>query len=134
LGELVLLTVRKHIQLLAVVGVLIGSAATHSSAIAQTTGIGGPTVGLGLTSDHKRTIYRETAGEAGRLIPEGSEITIGAQIPDAVILNEIPISVKDRVGLLRDFKFARDVNESIVIVDPAKRQIVDIVTKADGER
>ncbi len=129
-----LLKIRKHIRLLAVVGAIIGSAAAHSSAIAQTTGIGGPTVGLGLTSDHKRTIYRETSGETARLIPEGSEITIGAQIPDAVILNEIPISVKDRVGLLRDFKFARAVDESIVIVDPAKRQIVDIVTKADGER
>jgi hypothetical protein len=51
-----------------------------------------------------------------------------------VILREIPIAVKDRVGLLRDFKFAKAADETIVIVDPAKRQIVDIVTKADGIR
>ena len=57
-----------------------------------------------------------------------------AGIPDSVILNEIPIAVKDRVGLLRDFKFAKVADETIVIVDPAKRQIVDIVTKTEGSR
>jgi hypothetical protein len=108
----------------------------HSSAavLAQTSGIGAPAPGIGLTADHKRTIYREIAGEPARTIPDGSEIAIGAQIPDSVILNEIPIAVKDRVGLLRDFKFAKVADETIVIVDPAKRQIVDIVTKADGTR
>jgi len=43
-------------------------------------------------------------------------------------------TAKVRAGLLRDFKFARAVDETIMIVDPAKRQIVDIITKADGTR
>lgn len=105
-----------------------------SAALAQTNFSGAPGAGLGLTGDHKRAIYREIRNEAAPIIPEGSEIAIGAVIPDSVILNEIPIAVKDRVGLLRDFKFAKSVDETIVIVDPAKRQIVDLVTKADGTR
>ena len=32
--------------------------------------------------------------------------------------------------MLRDFKFAKLPDETIVIVDPAKRRIVDIVSKA----
>ena len=43
-------------------------------------------------------------------------------------------TAKVRAGLLRDLKFARAVDETIMIVDPAKRQIVDIITKADGTR
>jgi hypothetical protein len=105
-----------------------------ASSLAQTSGVGAPARGIGLTADHKRIIYREIANEPARTIPEGSEIAIGAEIPDSVILNEIPIAVKDRVGLLRDFKFSKVADETIVIVDPAKRQIVDIVTKADGTR
>ncbi|MGV3634641.1 MAG: DUF1236 domain-containing protein [Pseudorhodoplanes sp.] len=105
-----------------------------ASVLAQTGGAGAPEPGIGLTADHKRTIYREIQNEPSRTIPDGSEIAIGAGIPDSVILNEIPIAVKDRVGLLRDFKFAKVADETIVIVDPAKRQIVDIVTKTEGSR
>lgn len=108
-----------------------------ASSVAQTTGTrdstpGIGTPGIGLTADHKRTIYREIGSEPARRIPDGSQVTIGSEIPDSVILNDMPISVKDRIGLLRDFKFAKLPDETIVIVDPAKRQVVDMVTKADG--
>lgn len=105
-----------------------------ASSLAQTTGNGAPASGIGLTADHKRTIYREVGNEPARTIPEGSAVAIGAEIPDSLMLNEMPVSVKDRIGLLRDFKFAKLTDETIVIVDPARRRIVDIVTKADGTR
>jgi hypothetical protein len=105
-----------------------------AAAMAQTDGRGTAGSGLGLTADHKRVIYREIRDEPAPVIAKGNEIAIGAKIPDSVILTEIPIAVKDRVGLLRDFKFAKVADEAIVIVDPAKRQIVDIVTKSDGTR
>jgi hypothetical protein len=110
------------------------SFAYPSGAFAQTNGIGAPAAGIGLTDDHKRTIYREVGSEPARTIPEGSPVSIGAEIPDSVILNEMPISVKDQVGLLRDFKFAKLADETIVIVDPAKRRIVDVVTRPEGTR
>jgi hypothetical protein len=100
--------------------------------LAQTNGAAAPAPGIGLTSDHKRTIYSEVGQVAARPIPEGSAVSIGAQIPDSVMLNEMPVSVKDKIGVLRDFKFAKLPDETIVIVDPAKRQIVDIVSKSDG--
>jgi hypothetical protein len=102
--------------------------------LAQTTGTGTPASGIGLTADHKRTIYREVGNESARAIPEGSPVAIGAEIPDSLMLNEMPVSVKDQIGLLRDFKFAKLPDETIVIVDPAQRRIVDIVSKTDGTR
>lgn len=90
--------------------------------------------GIGLTVDHKRTIYREIGGQQPQRVPEGASVEIGKEVPDSMMLNEMPISVKDQIGLLRDFKSAKLPDENIVIVDPAKRQVVDIVTKDEGTR
>jgi hypothetical protein len=100
--------------------------------LAQTNGAATPAPGIGLTPDHKRTIYSEVGQEPARPIPEGSPISIGAEIPNSMMLNEMPVSVKDKIGVLRDFKFAKLPDETIVIVDPAKRRIVDIVSKSDA--
>jgi hypothetical protein len=113
---------------------LVAWLAAPVASLAQTTGNSRPDAGIGLTDDHKRTIYREVANEPARPIPEGSAVTIGAEVPDSLMLNEMPVAVKDQVGLLRDFKFAKLPDETIVIVDPARRRIVDIVTKTDGTR
>jgi hypothetical protein len=104
-------------------------------AAAQTTGVSSPPApGIGLTADHKRTIYREIEHETIRRIPEGSRVAIGAAVPDSLMLSEMPVSLKDQIGLLRDFKFAKVADETIIIVDPAKRQIVDIVSKEERAR
>lgn len=107
-------------------------AAIATPSLAQTNGSAAPAPGIGLTAEHKRTIYREVGQQAARPIPEGSPIAIGAEIPDSMMLNEMPVSVKDKIGVLRDFKFAKLPDEIIVIVDPAKRRIVDIVNKRDA--
>ena len=101
---------------------------------AQTTGVSPTGPGIGLTQDHKRTIYREIGSQSPQRVPEGAPMEIGKEIPDSITLNEMPISVKDQIGLLRDFKSAKLPDENIVIVDPAKRQVVDIVTKDEGTR
>ena len=98
----------------------------------QTTGVAPTGPGIGLTAEHKRTIYREVGGEKPQAVPDTNAVAIGNEVPDSMTLNEMPIQVKDQIGVLRDFKFAKLPDENIVIVDPAKRQVVDIVTKAEG--
>lgn len=118
-------------------GAVIALALAATPSFAQTTtttGIAAPASGIGLTADQRRTIYREIGHEPPRSLPQGSRIAIGAEIPDLLILTEMPVSLKDQVGLLRDFKFAKLPDEAIVIVDPARRRIVDIVTKGEGTR
>ena len=90
--------------------------------------------GIGLTEDHKRTIYREVGSQPPQKVPEGEQIAIGKEVPGNLMLNELPIELKDQVGLLRDFKTAKLPDNNILIVDPAKRQVVDIVTKDEGTR
>ena len=105
------------------------------SAQAQTTTGGAPAgPGIGLTPDHKRTIYREIGSQPPQSLPDGASVEIGKEIPNSIMLNEMPISVKDQIGVLRDFKSAKLPDENIVIVDPAKRQVVDIVTKDEATR
>jgi len=99
---------------------------------AQTTGTSVQPPGIGLTADHKRAIYGAIGDVSPRRVPEGSHIAIGATIPESLTLNEMPITLKDKVGLLRDFRFAKLPDETIVIVDPVERRIVDIITKNDA--
>lgn len=107
-------------------------AAIAAPSLAQSNGSAAPAPGIGLTAEHKRTIFSEVRQQAARAAPEGSPIAIGAEIPDSMMLNEMPVSVKDKIGVLRDFKFAKLPDETILIVDPAKRRIVDIVSKRDA--
>lgn len=116
------------------VGVILFCVQISAPAFAQTSGTGLQPPGIGLTAEHKRTIYGEIGNEAPRRIPEGSDIAIGAAIPDSLMLNEMPVSLKDKVGLLRDYRFAKLPDDTILIVDPAKRRIVDIITKTDASR
>lgn len=113
----------------------IFAAVLSVSAMAQTAGSALPPPGIGLTVDHKRTIYREIGGEEKvQRMADEKPPAIGQEVPDSMMLSEMPISVKDQIGLLRDFKFAKLPDDAIVIVDPARRRIVDIVTKDEGTR
>ena len=50
------------------------------------------------------------------------------------MLNTMPIEVKDQVGLLKDFKYVKLRDDKILIVDPATREIMDIITKQKSGR
>jgi hypothetical protein len=105
--------------------------ASPTAALAQTVG---SAPGIGLTPDHKRVIYSEVSGDKVQHVPDASALSIGREIPDSIILSEMPVSVKDRIAVLRDYKFAKLPDEKIVIVDPLKRRVVDVVTKEEGTR
>jgi hypothetical protein len=97
-----------------------------------TTGSAPELQGIGLTDSHRRIIFENVAGERVQKLADDQKPSVGGLIPDSITLNEIPIAVKDQVGLLRDFKIARLPDDNILIVDPASRKIVDIITKEAG--
>jgi hypothetical protein len=120
------------------VAVMVLLAASASSAQAQATnavGDAGPGLkGIGLTPVQRRFIYENTSGDRQQQVPR-AQVALGAEVPDALILNEMPIHVKDEIGLLRDFKFAVvEGAQSVLIVDPASRKVVDIVSKDDAAK
>ena len=89
--------------------------------------------GIGLTVSHKRIIYDNIASEQAQTVSGDLRLAVGSTIPDSLILNSMPIAVKDQIGLLlRDFKFVKVTGDNILIVDPASRKIVDIITKQEA--
>jgi hypothetical protein len=76
--------------------------------------------GIGLTASHKRIIYDSIASEQGQTLPDDPQLAVGSTVPESVILNAMPIAVKDRVGVLKDFKFVKLKGDNILIVDPAR--------------
>lgn len=106
------------------------------TAQAQSAGVPGEAApgvkGIGLTAVQKKLIYESTSGERQQRVPE-DQVSLGSPIPESLMLNEMPVHVKDEIGLLRDFKFAVVQGaQSVLIVDPAKRRIVDIVTRDEA--
>ena len=90
--------------------------------------------GIGLTASHKRIIYDNIASEQAQTLSGDSQLAIGSTIPDSLMLNTMPIEVKDQIGLLKDFKFVKLRDDKILIVDPATREIMDIITKQEAGR
>ena len=89
--------------------------------------------GIGLTASHKRIIYDNIASEQAQTVSGDLRLAVGSTIPDSLILNSMPIAVKDQIGLLlRDFKFVKVTGDNILIVDPASRKIVDIITQQEA--
>ena len=89
--------------------------------------------GIGLTASHKRIIYDNIASEQAQTVSGDFRLAVGSTIPDSLMLNSMPIAVKDQIGLLlRDFKFVKVTGDNILIVDPASRKIVDIITKQEA--
>ena len=90
--------------------------------------------GIGLTASHKRIIYDNIASEQAQTLSGDFQLAIGSTVPDSLMLNTMPIAVKDQIGLLKDFKFVKLTGDNILIVDPANRKIVDIITKQEAGR
>ena len=67
---------------------------------------GGNLQGIGLTVSHRRLIYENIANEKAQTIAGDLQLSVGSTVPDSLMLNTMPIAVKDRIGLLKDFKFA----------------------------
>lgn len=115
------------------------TAATESQrAQASPDAAGGATTnnlrGIGLTASHKRIIYDNVTSEQAQTLSADPRLAVGSTIPDSLMLNTMPIAVKDQIGLLKDFKFVKLTGDNILIVDPASRKIVDIITKQDAGR
>ncbi len=85
--------------------------------------------GLGLSGTQTAMIEQLTRSEKKQASPAERPLVIGVPIPDSMTLIELPIEVKDQIGTLRDFKFARLQDDTVLLVDPTTRVVVDVVHK-----
>jgi len=78
-----------------------------------------------LTPAQRTTIYRTVTRER-RVVPEGVDVRLGARVPQAVELYEIPAPVVTEIPSVRRYRYMV-VNNEVVLVDPATSEVVEII-------
>lgn len=114
-----------------VMAMTLGASHAQDAAVPATSGAASETAkrsvdkkGLGLSAEQGRLIHEFARNEKTQ---PADDLEIGAPIPEAMMLVELPVEVKDRVGQVRDFKIARLQDDTIVLVDPTSRVVVDVI-------
>ena len=79
-----------------------------------------------LSPAQRTTIYRTVTRERVRSVPLGVDVRLGARVPAAVELEEIPSAVITDVPTVRRYRYMV-INNEVVLVDPATSEIVEII-------
>ena len=79
-----------------------------------------------LTPAQRTTIYRTVTRERVRAAAPGIDVRLGARVPQAVELSEIPTAVIEEVPTVRRYRYMV-VNNEVVLVDPATSEVVEII-------
>jgi len=79
-----------------------------------------------LTPAQRTTIYRTITRERVRAAAPGVDLRLGARVPQAVELSELPTAVIEEVPTVRRYRYMV-VNNEVVLVDPATSEVVEII-------
>jgi len=79
-----------------------------------------------LTPVQRTTIYRTVTRERVRTAPGGVDVRLGARVPQAVELREMPSAVVEEVPTVRRYRYMV-VNSEVVLVDPLTSEVVEII-------
>jgi len=82
-----------------------------------------------LSPAQRTTIYRTVTGERvrTRTPPTATvDVRLGARVPQAVELIEIPSAVVEEVPTVRGYRYMV-INNEVVLVDPATSEVVEII-------
>jgi hypothetical protein len=79
-----------------------------------------------LTPAQRTTIYRTVTRERLPAAEPAFAIRLGARVPEAVELQDIPSAVVAEVPSVRRYRYMV-VNNEVVLVDPATSQVVEII-------
>jgi hypothetical protein len=87
---------------------------------------------LQLTLAERLAIYQSiTQTHKNNAAPIGFRATVGAHVPDSVELKPLSDTLAKLVPQARDFSIGR-VEKEVILVDPASRQVVAVVTQEPG--
>ena len=93
---------------------------------------GTPTRAIELTAAERLAIYQSvTQTHKNNAAPIGFRATVGARVPDSVELKPLSDTLAKLVPRARDFSIGM-VEKEVILVDPASRQVVAVVTQEPG--
>lgn len=88
-----------------------------------------------LTSDQKKTVYQELGMEAtAQEAPSGFQASVGATLPSAITLEQVPNDVSSKVPAVANYRFAKLEDDRLLIVDPNDRRVVSIIEEEDASQ
>jgi Protein of unknown function (DUF1236) len=79
-----------------------------------------------LTPAQRTTIYRTVTRERVRAAEPSFAVRLGARVPQAVELQEIPTAVVEEVPSVRRYRYMV-VNNEVVLVDPTTSEVIEII-------
>lgn len=79
-----------------------------------------------LSPAQRTTIYRTVTRERVRAPAATVDVRLGARVPQAVELAEIPSAVIEEVPAVRRYRYMV-VNNEVLLVDPATSEVVEII-------
>jgi Protein of unknown function (DUF1236) len=86
---------------------------------------------LSLTPEQQRSIYRSVASERAQPPPADFRPEVGATLPDAVTLAELPSGLTIDFPRAKDFKFAK-LHAQVLLVDPFNKRVVEIINPPES--
>src|SRR5262249_60668049 len=81
---------------------------------------------IDLTPAQRTTIYRTVTRERVQTAPRDVDIRVGARVPRAVELREIPPTLIEEVPTVRRYRYMV-INQEVVLVDPATSEVVEVI-------
>jgi hypothetical protein len=84
--------------------------------------------GLQLSTAQRTEIWKRLANQPATSAPSGFQPKVGATVPPSLQLKSLPNSVSSQVPQVQSYDYAM-VQSQVLIVDPATKKIVSIITE-----
>ena len=86
--------------------------------------------GISLTDTQKRGILQSVQSENGQAAPAGFRPSVGADVPNTVMLKPLPESAKGQVPSGQSLGFAKIQNNDVILVDQGSRKVVAVLNSS----
>ena len=83
---------------------------------------------LNLTAAQRAEIWQQLGKQQASNAPPGFQPTVGATVPPTMQLKTLPSNVSSQVPQIQSYNYAM-LQSQLLIVDPATKKIVSIITE-----
>lgn len=86
---------------------------------------------LALTKAQEKTIWQDVSKtDTSIQKPAGFTAQLGEKVPSSVMLHPLPTSVTNKIAKVRPYEYALLDNETLLIVNPMDKKVVDIIRQS----
>jgi hypothetical protein len=85
---------------------------------------------LSLTAQQKQMIAQGVQTEKGQPAPAGFLPRVGAAVPQALTMRQLPAAVTSQIPAAREMQFAKLDSNEVLLIDPKDRRVADIITSS----